>query len=81
MKTATIQTPVTEAALVAAYRVANPESRAPGILVFGANTSCRKGKRCILCGATGPTWSARWPQTVRAMAWEVEHKALHLATA
>ena len=72
---------LTEAALVAAYRSAHPMSRAQSIIVFGLNTGCRKSRRCILCGTTGPTWSARWPQTVTAMTWEVEHKALHLAEA
>jgi len=62
-----------EQALVREYRKDNPRSRARSIIVHWHNTSCRKSMRCILCGESGPSWSALWPKTKQARKWENEH--------
>lgn len=69
---------VTEEDLVREYRRTHPRSRAVRIIAYDLNTSRRKSERCILCGATGPTWAAQWPKTKAAEQWADEHRRLHL---
>jgi len=68
---------MSEKELVAAYRAANPRSRAVSILKYERNGSRTKQMSCILCGAVGPTWCAGYRQTVQARKWEKAHKAVH----
>ena len=67
-----------EEQLVHDYRTENPKSRAQGILKLVKNTSATKQRGCILCGATGPTWSGQYPETKRAREWAAEHVKQHL---
>ena len=64
--------------LVHDYRTENPKSRAQGILKLVKNTSATKQRGCVLCGATGPTWSGQYPETKRAREWAAEHVKQHL---
>ena len=64
--------------LVHDYRTENPKSRAQGILKLVKNTSATKQRGCVLCGATGPTWSGQYPETKRAREWAAEHVERHL---
>ena len=67
-----------EVALVAAHRKANPESRAPGIIIYHKNTARVRQQRCILCGKIGPSWCGDWPKTKRAERWAREHVDAHV---
>ena len=67
-----------EEQLVHDYRTENPKSRAQGILKLVKNTSATKQRGCVLCGATGPTWSGQYPETKRAKEWAAEHVERHL---
>ena len=67
-----------EEQLVHDYRTENPKSRAQGILRLVKNTSATKQRGCVLCGATGPTWSGQYPETKRAREWAAEHVGRHL---
>ena len=66
-----------EAALLAAYRAANPSSRATGLCRYTRNGGTAKQRGCILCGAKCPGWSSKWPRTQQSLLWEVEHVAAH----
>jgi hypothetical protein len=68
-----------ERRLVAAYRAADPSSRIVSIVKYATNTGSRKSECCVLCGAEGPTWSAKYPKTKCALAWARDHVALHAA--
>lgn len=59
--------------LLAAYRQANPRARVLGAFRYAKNTASSKGRECVFCGECGPTWSAKYPRTVRAAKWEHEH--------
>jgi hypothetical protein len=72
---------VTESMLVAAYRLLNPRSRIVSIFKLHKNTSSTKQKICVVCGAVGPTWCARYPQTVTAYRWEHNHRSNHVKVA
>lgn len=67
----------TEAEIVAAYRAANPLSRAVRMFKFVRNGGACKQMGCIVCGEAGPSWCARYAKTQRALAWEAAHKAQH----
>ena len=66
-----------QAELTSAYRSAHPRSRVHGILKLVKNTSATKQMGCVLCNATGPTWSPKWRKTKAAESWEKEHRRQH----
>lgn len=68
-----------EAALVAAYRLLHPSSRAVRMFRFRRNGNSTKGMECILCGEPGPTWCGKWFKTRRAIRWEADHRLKHTA--
>ena len=66
-----------ERAVVARHRAENPRSRAVGLFKFRRNGGTTKSMACVLCGAEGPTWCAKYRKTQRAERWEAEHRASH----
>jgi len=66
-----------EKELVSAYRSQHPRSRVVSILRYAKNTGVSKQQECILCGARGPSWSAKWKKTKAAEKWARDHVALH----
>lgn len=71
----------TAARLLAVYRAANPRSRAVSLVKLVRNTSATKQYGCVLCGAEGPSFCARYPETKRSIDWCLAHAAEHVAQA
>jgi hypothetical protein len=55
------------------YRSIFPRSRVVDRFRFHLNTGCRKSMQCVFCLEAGPSWSAKWPKTMKARQWEAEH--------
>jgi len=66
--------PHAEAALLRAYRLANPRSRATSLIIYVRNGASVAQRGCVLCGECGPSWCARFPKTKRAAQWESTHE-------
>jgi hypothetical protein len=75
------RTELTEEDLVARYRATHPASRVVGITKYIHNSSRSRQRGCVLCGWSGPSWSADWPKTKGAIRAEREHIADHLRQA
>ncbi len=74
----TNNTPTALDRLVAAYRALNPSSRVVSILRnVGSGTSKQYG--CVLCGKEGPSYSGKYRETKRSIAWRETHIAAHVA--
>lgn len=58
---------------LAAFRLANPRSRAVGRFRYCKNGASVKQRECIFCGDQGPSWCGRYRKTKRATAWESTH--------
>jgi len=72
---------VTADDLLAAYRRANPHSRAVRLVRFVKNGTSVRQMGCILCGGHGPTWCGNWRKTKAAVAWEIDHSEEHVRVA
>jgi hypothetical protein len=70
---------VSEAILarIAAIRTTDPKSRVVGPFKHASSSANVGGKECVLCGEQGPTWSKKYKQTKKAIAWEIAHLAMH----
>jgi hypothetical protein len=55
------------------YKALNPATRISDPFKFVRNTGARKQIGCVLCGASCPGWSARYPRTTQSITWEREH--------
>ena len=75
----TAEAPTAEARLVAAYRAIHPKSRVTSILRLEKNTGSSKAYGCVLCGETGPSFSAKYSETKKSRTWCAEHTAGHVA--
>jgi hypothetical protein len=60
------------------YRAIFPLSRITSPFRYVRNGSGVKQRGCALCGAEGPTWSAKYRQTVKASRWEADHACWEL---
>lgn len=67
------------ARLLAHYRAANPQARATSLIVQRGGATSRH-YACVWCGECGPSFSGKWRETKRSIAWRTAHLETHLDT-
>lgn len=65
---------ISEPQLVKEIRATNPQSRIQGMIKLVRNGGSTKQYGCAHCGAQGPTFCARYPETKLSATWRWTHR-------